>query len=75
MFDLQPVTTQEEGADVDVPKQFDPAEYHLTGNVTGEPPFRGQLAHAGWQAKTCQLPSWSGNEAAARIVAPVEVEI
>lgn len=75
LFALEPVLSQEEGTDVDVPASFDPGHYHLTGNVVGEPPFRGQLAHHGWTAKLCELPAWSGAEASASIVAPVEVEL
>ncbi len=75
LFALEPVLSQQEGTDVDVPAGFDPGHYHLTGNVVGEPPFRGQLAHHGWTAKLCELPAWSGREASASIVAPVEVEL
>jgi len=75
LFALEPVLSQEEGTEVDVPAGFDPGHYHLTGNVVGEPPFRGQLAHHGWKAKQCELPAWSGAEPSASIVAPVEVEL
>ena len=44
-------------------------------NVAGEPPYRGQLVHHGWQATRCELPQWSGNDAAAMIVEPVELEL
>ncbi|HTN77364.1 MAG TPA: DUF2760 domain-containing protein [Pirellulaceae bacterium] len=75
LFDLQPVLTESEGATVEVPKGFDAAKFRLTGNLTGEAPFRGALAHHGWQASRCQLPEWSGSKAAALIVAPAEVEL
>jgi hypothetical protein len=75
MFALRPVTTEEEGKEVEVPAGFDPGRWRLTGNVTGEPPFHGRLVHPGWEATICELPTWSGGAAAARIVAPAEVEL
>lgn len=75
MFELQPVSSESEGDEIDVPAGFDPGRIRLTGNVTGEPPFRGRLMHHGWQAKHVQLPEWSGSAAAATVVAPAEVEL
>lgn len=75
LFDLRPVLEQEEGSTVEVPAGFDANRYRLTGNVTGEPPFRGTLAHHGWQASKCELPEWTGSKEAALIVAPAEVEL
>jgi len=40
-----------------------------------QPPFRGQMVHHGWEASICELPAWSGSKQAARVVAPVEVEL
>ena len=75
MFALQPAAKEEENAEVEVPAGFDPGRWRLTGNVTGEPPFRGRLVHPGWEATACELPSWSGSASAARIIAPAEVEL
>jgi len=75
LFALQPVLRQEEGASVDVPAGFDTGRFRLTGNVVGEPPFLGQLVHHGWEATRCEMPQWAGSDAAARIVAPAEVEL
>jgi hypothetical protein len=75
LFALRPIADQEEGAEMEVPAGFDAGRYRLTGNVAGEPPFCGRLRHHGWEATVCKLPSWSGSEAAARTVAPVEVEL
>jgi hypothetical protein len=74
-FDLRAAVAEQEGAEVELPAGFDPARWRLTGNVTGEPPFRGRLVHPGWEATTCELPVWSGSAAAARVVAPAEVEL
>lgn len=75
LFAVRPMVHESEGASVDVPSGFDAGRYHLTGNVTGVPPFRGQLVHHGWEATICELPSWTGSQGAARVVAPVEVEL
>jgi len=75
MFALRPAVTEEEGKDVEVHAGFDAGRWRLTGNVTGEPPFHGRLVHPGWEATTCELPTWSGSAAASRIVAPAEVEL
>ncbi|MEN6405498.1 MAG: DUF2760 domain-containing protein [Thermoguttaceae bacterium] len=75
MFALQPATEGSEGDPIDVPAGFDPGRWRLTGNLSGRPPFHGRLVHPGWEATRCELPTWSGSQEAARVVAPVEVEI
>lgn len=71
---LEPVLSGNEGDEVTVPKDFDPSAIRLTGNVSGEPPFRGTLRHPGWRARQVKLPSQpSGQDP--KIVAPAEVEI
>jgi hypothetical protein len=75
MFALEPVATDEEGAAVEVPADFDAGCWRLTGNVAGQPPLSGRLVHHGWRATRCELPSWSGGKQAALVVAPAEVEI
>jgi hypothetical protein len=75
LFAIRCVLDQEEGSAVEVPPGFDAGRYRLTGNVVGDPPFRGRLVHHGWEAEEVQLPAWSGTQHSARIVAPVEVEL
>jgi hypothetical protein len=75
MFDLRPVLTDPEGAEVEVPEGFDAHCYRLTGNVAGQPPYRGAMVHHGWKAARCDVPARAGGAAAARIVAPAEVEL
>lgn len=75
LFDLQPVRSEPEGASVELPAGFDADRCRVTGNVTGQPPFRGCLVHHGWEARQCQLPAWTGGEGAAKVVAPAEVEV
>lgn len=75
LFALRPVVPEEEGAEVETPPKVDPGRFHLTGNVTGQPPFRGQLVHHGWEATCCEVPQWNGEAGSAMIVAPVELEL
>jgi hypothetical protein len=75
MFAIGPAVAEPENAEVELPAGFDPGRWRLTGNVTGGPPFRGRLVHPGWEAKTCDLPTWSGTPASARVIAPAEVEL
>jgi hypothetical protein len=75
LFALRPVMEQAEGDAVQVPAGSDAGRVRLVGNVTGQPPFKGTLRHAGWEATKVQLPEWSGGESSARVVAPAEVEI
>ena len=75
MFALQPLAAAAEGSSVEVPKGFDPAQYRLTGNAAAEPPLKGALCHAGWKASKCELPEWTGSDASAAVVAPMEVEL
>ena len=45
-----------EGDRVTVPKGFNPSAIRVLGNVTGEPPFTGELQHAGWTVRELKLP-------------------
>jgi len=71
---LEPVLNGNEGDDVVVPKDFDPSAIRLTGNVSGEPPFRGVLRHPGWRAARVKLPAQPAGQDP-HIIAPAEVEI
>ena len=64
---------EDDGTSVEVASGFDPAAVRLTGNVHGQPPFRGVLQHGGWRAEHVTLPKTAGVDAA--ILAPAEVEI
>jgi hypothetical protein len=75
LFGLEPVVAQEEGAEIEIAAGYDAGRFRLTGNVTGQLPCRGRLMHHGWRVSRCELPSWSGKEDAAAIVAPAEVEL
>ena len=70
---LEPVLAEGEGASVTVPPGFDAAEIRVTGNVVGEPPFRGTVRHHGWRVKDVRIPPPPPGDA--RVVAPAEVEL
>jgi hypothetical protein len=75
MFAVEPVLSDEEQSEIEVPTGFDSGKYRLTGNVAGEPPFQGRLMHPGWQATKCDVPQWSGSDQSAKVIAPAEVEL
>lgn len=74
-FAPRPVRDEPEGANIEVPGDFDAARIRFTGKVADRPPFRGTLAHHGWLAAQCVLPDWTGDEAAAMVIAPAVVEL
>ena len=75
---LQAVVAGREGDAVTIGQDqpFDPASYHLVGNVTGQPPFRGTLLHSGWRVSQVQLPPLPPQGTSGRtIVAPAQIEV
>jgi hypothetical protein len=70
---LERVLPESEGDPVTVEPGFDPAAIRLTGNVSGAPPFRGVLRHAGWRVRQATLPARRGRDP--HVIAPAEVEI
>lgn len=73
-FTLERIYSEEEGAEIVVPEDFDRDSVRLTGNVQGKPPFRGTLQHGGWRVNKVDLPpAPAGLDS--RIIAPAEVEI
>lgn len=71
---IEPVRAESEGAPVVLDKGFDPARNRVTGNVVGEPPFKGKLVHHGWQVKELRLPALTAGHDP-RVLAPAEVEL
>jgi len=73
-LEFVPVLAGEEQAAVEVPPGFDPSAIRLTGNVTGQPPFKGTLLHHGWRVKEIKLakPAAGQDEF---VVQPAEVEL
>ena len=71
---LAPVRAESEGSRLTLAAGFDAATVRLTGNVVGQAPFTGTLAHRGWRATEVRLPQLAeGHDA--RIVAQAEVEL
>jgi hypothetical protein len=52
---IEQVLPGREDETVTVPKGFDPSAIRVVGNVTGEPPFTGQINHPGWRVKELKL--------------------
>ncbi len=73
-FQIEPVRAEAEGSRVTLPAGFDATAVRVSGNVVGQPPFTGTLAHRGWQATDVRLPQLT-DAAAARILAQAEVEL
>jgi len=73
-LEFEPVFREAEGANVTVAAGFDPNAVRLTGNVVGEPPFRGSLRHHGWRATRTAFPP-PPQAQDPRILAPAEVEL
>lgn len=71
---FEPVMGGTEGDRVTVAKGFDPSAVVLTGNVTGEAPFSGELLHAGWRVKSYTLPAVADGHDP-MVVQPAEVQV
>ncbi len=74
-FAIQPVMNDDEGATVVIPAGFDATRFRLTGKVTDNAPFRGVMRHHGWEATQCELPTFTGSDSGARVIAPAELEL
>lgn len=71
-FTLEPVRREPQGSAVSIPGGFNPGQIRLTGNVMGNPPFKGMLRHHGWKVTQIKMPPPSGD---ATILAPARVEL
>lgn len=73
-FTLEPIRAEAEGSRVTLPAGFDATAVRVSGNVVGQPPFTGTLAHRGWRATDVRLPQLTDAQAAA-VIAQAEVEL
>jgi hypothetical protein len=73
-FEFEPAVKGGEGIPMSVPAGFDQQRIRLTGNVTGQPPFKGTLKHHGWVAAAVRMPATS-DALDPRVIAPAEVEL
>ncbi len=72
--EVESIRTEEEGDDVELDEGFDAARTKVTGNVVGDPPYKGKLAHHGWVVGKIKLPKLADGHDPS-IVAPAEVEL
>ncbi len=73
-FHFEPAASESEGSSITLPSGFNAQRFRLTGNVAGQPPFRGTLKHHGWVATEVRMPPVS-EAIEPRVVAPAEVEL
>ena len=71
---LEPIRSEDEGARITLQAGFDAASIRLTGNVVGQPPFIGQLAHRGWRVADITLPKVAKDHNL-NVLQPAEVEL
>ena len=72
---LEPIFAEAEGSTVVVQPGFDTRAVRLTGDVVGEPPFRGELRHRGWRVVSIDLPKQVSGQSQQMIVAAAGVEL
>lgn len=71
---IETVLNGNEGDTTTVPKGFDPSAIRVVGNVTGEPPFTGQIQHPGWRVKQLKVSALP-ESADEFVLQPAEVQI
>ncbi|MGD8907780.1 MAG: DUF2760 domain-containing protein [Chromatiales bacterium] len=71
---LLPIRQEAEGASITLEQGFDASALRPTGNLVGEPPFSGTLAHRGWRATEVRLPKLAMDHDVS-VIAPAEVEL
>ncbi|MEN8130672.1 MAG: DUF2760 domain-containing protein [Pseudomonadota bacterium] len=73
-FTIKAVRDEQEGARITLQKGFDASAIRLTGNVMGQAPFTGTLAHRGWRALEVKLPKIAKDHDV-NVLAPAELEL
>lgn len=71
---FEPLAPDSSAEMFNVPADFDPQHYRLTGNVPAQGPYKGYLVHPGWKVSAIQLPQTIENYDYS-IIAPAEVEL
>ncbi|MBF0606328.1 MAG: DUF2760 domain-containing protein [Candidatus Magnetobacterium sp. LHC-1] len=71
---IEPIRKESEGTEVTVESGFDPSAIRITGNVSGQPPFKGILRHCGWTLADARLPEQSENQNLG-VIEPAEIEV
>lgn len=71
---IETILPGKEDDTVTVPRGFDPSAVRVVGNVTGEPPFTGQIQHPGWRVRELKVaPPPDGADEF--VLQPAEVQI
>ncbi len=73
-FDIVAIRSESEGDSLTLAAGYDALRNRVTGNVVGEAPYTGRLAHHGWEAREAKLPQLADTHDP-RVLAPAEVEI
>lgn len=73
-FEITPIRDEEEGDAITLKAGFDAARIRITGDVAGDPPFKGTLQHRGWRATGINLPKIAEDHDVSILVA-AEVEL
>lgn len=63
-----------EGSLIQVPKDYNPIEIKIVGDIQGEPPFTGVLMHKGWKAHKRSLPKRALDQTY-DVICPAEIEV
>ena len=77
-FTLEPVASVAENQSITLDADYERGDYRLSGQIAGEPPHSGTVAHKGWKTTSVSLPKVMGARAAAtgtHLLAPAEVEV
>jgi len=73
---LEPILDQPEMADVTLAEEaFDASAIQLSGNVGGNPPYKGTLKHHGWRVVEFRTPKLPATKDGQVVIAPAEVEV
>ena len=72
---IEPIAQEPEGSQISLPEGYDAANFRLSGNVSGEPPYEGSLVHKGWKATEVKLPRTTGNDDTLPNIAAAQVEL
>lgn len=71
LLGLAAVSDAGEGGLVDIGSDGSPARYQWIGEGGAT---SGKLVHQGWQATRVELPTWTGAEADANVIAPAQLQ-
>ena len=71
LLGLQPLLDASEGESIDVGENTPPTRYQWIGEGTAT---TGKLVHHGWHATKVEFPTWTGDAADAKIIAPAQIQ-